>query len=304
MLEHVCLNLLDKVLSHCQNRLRERNLTQEQYSIIERLSDDTSIVIKKADKGSSIVIQNRLDYIKEGVRQLSDEKFYTKCKEDLTMKHYHMVQDVVIELFDKKYISEQTYKFLITGRKRTSVFYLLPKIHKRLVDPPGRPIVSSVDSSTEKILMMLDLILQPQVLLTKSYIRDTPDFLRKLEDVEINQDCWIIALNMSSLYTNVPQHESFEEMKYYFEWSDSGIPTKYLSKLLELVLQCNNFQFNKKHYLQINGTAIGTRVAPHMLICLWIQWKGSISTPTTNHPNIGTDLLMIFGLSLRELRQN
>ena len=262
MLEHIYQNLLEKILSHCPNRLRDRNLTQNQYSIIERLADDTSIVIKKADKGSNIVIQNRLDYIKEGIRQLSDSKFYTKCKEDLTMKHYHMVQDVVLDLFNKKYISEQTYKFLTTGGKRTSVFYLLPKIYKRLVDPPGRPIVSSMDSPTEKISMMLDLILQPQVLLTKSYIKDTPDFLRKLEDVVITQDCWMIALDVSSLYTNIPQRESLEEMTYYFERSDSGIPTRYLSKLLELVLQCNNFQFNKKHYLQVNGTAMGTRVAP------------------------------------------
>ena len=32
--------------------------------------------------------------------------------------------------------------------------------------------------------------------------------------------------------------------------------------MLELVLKCNNFKFNRKHFLQINGTAMGTRVAP------------------------------------------
>ena len=32
--------------------------------------------------------------------------------------------------------------------------------------------------------------------------------------------------------------------------------------MLELVLKLNNFTFNSAHYLQINGTAMGTRVAP------------------------------------------
>ena len=32
--------------------------------------------------------------------------------------------------------------------------------------------------------------------------------------------------------------------------------------LLKMVLELNNFQFNGKHYLQVGGTAMGTRVAP------------------------------------------
>ena len=32
--------------------------------------------------------------------------------------------------------------------------------------------------------------------------------------------------------------------------------------LLELVLKCNNFKFDRNVFLQISGTAMGTRVAP------------------------------------------
>ena len=35
-----------------------------------------------------------------------------------------------------------------------------------------------------------------------------------------------------------------------------------LLELLKIVKHKNNFQFNRKHYLQIGGTAMGTRVAP------------------------------------------
>ena len=39
-------------------------------------------------------------------------------------------------------------------------------------------------------------------------------------------------------------------------------PNSRIYELLELVLKCNNFVFDGDHYLQINGTAMGTHVAP------------------------------------------
>ena len=41
-----------------------------------RLKETKHIVIKKADKGSNVVIQNKCDYTEEGLRQLSEVKFY------------------------------------------------------------------------------------------------------------------------------------------------------------------------------------------------------------------------------------
>ncbi len=34
--------------------------------------------------------------------------------------------------------------------------------------------------------------------------------------------------------------------------------------LLNIVLNCNNFQFNDENFLQIGGTAMGTKVAPSL----------------------------------------
>ena len=39
-------------------------------------------------------------------------------------------------------------------------------------------------------------------------------------------------------------------------------PTQTLVKLLTLILKCNNFEFNGKHYLQVQGTALGNKMAP------------------------------------------
>ena len=263
MLEHIQEILTDRILNHNPSKARPRNLTNKQYQLLQNLQNNNSIVIKKADKGSNIIIMDREFYVKEAMRQLTDTKFYKRIDKDLTLEHYSLVQELILEMFNKKIISEQTYKFLSTGGKRTSIFYLLPKIHKNLMNPPGRPIVSSVDCPTERISMMLDIILQPLLLDTKSYIKDTPDFLRKIEELTILSEENFFTLDVASLYTNIPLEESLDIMEEeFFPQTNCGIPVPYLKKLLELILKCNNFKFNRKHFLQINGAAMGTRVAP------------------------------------------
>ena len=87
-------------------------------------------MIKKADKGSNVVIQNVDDYIKEGLRQLGDEKFRKKLDHDPTLKFRSSIHKELEHVFAEKEISEKTFLFLIMGGKRRSIFYMLPKIHK------------------------------------------------------------------------------------------------------------------------------------------------------------------------------
>jgi hypothetical protein len=58
--------------------------------------------------------------------------------------------------------------------------YLLPKIHERLSDVPGRPVISNCGTSTEKAS---DHHLKPIMKTGKSYIRDTGHFLEKLKEI-------------------------------------------------------------------------------------------------------------------------
>ena len=53
---------------------KDNNLTREERKYFYDLRNDTSIIIKEADKGSVIVIWDKEDYLKEAEKQLS-------CKE-------------------------------------------------------------------------------------------------------------------------------------------------------------------------------------------------------------------------------
>ena len=53
--------------------LKYSNLSTEEWKAIKSLADDRSIVIKKADEGSAVVVWELSDYIKEAKKQLEDK---------------------------------------------------------------------------------------------------------------------------------------------------------------------------------------------------------------------------------------
>ena len=57
--------------------------------------------------------------------------------------------------------------------------YLLRQIHKRLIDVPGRPVISNCGNPTEKVSECLHHHLQPVMKEGRSYDKDTQDFLEK-----------------------------------------------------------------------------------------------------------------------------
>ena len=121
---------------------KKKNLTQEEYKSIKSLKTNPDIIIKPADKGSAIVILNKDNHIAEGERQLQDKQFYEETNTDLTGEVIHRVSLFVNNMLQRGQITEKTSSYLTTNIDRTQQLYLLPKIHKDMNNPPGRPIVS------------------------------------------------------------------------------------------------------------------------------------------------------------------
>jgi hypothetical protein len=132
------------------------NLTQPEREALTLLSKNTHIVIKPADKGSAVVIQNTTDYIKEGLRQLNDPNYYIEVQSDLTSQHNDEVGQLLSTMKDSGEISAKCYVYLYNQQPRTPQLYLLPKIHKNKTPVPGRPIVSANNSPTERISQFVD----------------------------------------------------------------------------------------------------------------------------------------------------
>ena len=70
------------VLNHMKTELAQHthprfNTTKGERRVIKSLKRNQDIVIKPADKGGAIVIQDLADYIKEGEHQLMKKEHYT-----------------------------------------------------------------------------------------------------------------------------------------------------------------------------------------------------------------------------------
>ena len=114
---------------------------------------DPPIVIKPADKGGNIVIMNREDYIKGGLRQLSDDNHYEELNDDPTLNYNNQIHQILQQAVNFEIIDEKM-KTLYNKTPRIPNFYMLPKIHK--IGTPGRPIVNGIGSITEKISAYID----------------------------------------------------------------------------------------------------------------------------------------------------
>ena len=125
------------------------------------LDNGKSVVIKKTDKGLCVVVWDREDYIAEAERQLGDVTVYKDV--NFKGKILHDLAETSNKLFrnlkDKRGITEKQLKYFTIDFKKTTNLrrlYLLSKIHKRLFEVPGRPVIPNCGTPTEKVSESLD----------------------------------------------------------------------------------------------------------------------------------------------------
>ncbi len=80
--DHVQQLIVDEILDCKATQHYPCNMSNDEYKAINSLSQNHQITIKKADKGSNIVVMDTKDYIHEGLRQLSDKESYEGTDED------------------------------------------------------------------------------------------------------------------------------------------------------------------------------------------------------------------------------
>ena len=243
------------------------NLSPDEKNALKELCNNKDIIIKPADKGSAVVVMRRQDYLKEGYKQLSDPKFYRKLDNEPTADFHNEIRNFLEDMYQNGEIDLTVQRYLLEDTTRTSQLYLLPKIHKNVLPPPGRPIISANGCPTERISQFVDHFLNPSNKLLRSFVKDTTHFLKLLKDLgNIPNDCILVTMDVSSLYTNIPNDEglqaAMQTLERHRNTPDIKPTNLTLVKLLEMVLKMNNFQFNGVNFLQVGGTAMGTKVAP------------------------------------------
>lgn len=281
------------------------NISQEQRCAIEELQCNNMVVIKPADKGSAIVIMDRVQYIREAERQLTVLEHYIPLVESIQMETRVLQIPILDELKCQGYITERQRKFLLgPDFPRPRLFYLLPKVHKKMESwpiegiPPGRPIISDCDSESYHIAKFIDFYLNPISQRHNSYIKDTYDFIEKIHNIRVPDHTFLFTIDVVSLYTNIDTELGLQAVAEAFQrYPDSERPDEALLKLLKLGLTRNDFLFNGKYYLQVHGTAMGKTFAPSYANIYMAAWETTVLPKCPQRPLVYLRYLDdIFGL--------
>lgn len=262
---------------------RERqNLTQIEVKALKDLKNNKHIVIKPADKGSTVVIMGRDQYILEVQRQLNDKTYYRKLEHPIYLDTIPLVHSIIDTLHNKKFINSKQTKYLKGDKQpRERRFYILPKIHKEPEKwtvphevPPGRPIVSDCGSETYQTAEFIDHYLNPLSIIHSSYVKDTYHFIDIVKSLKVPHNFMFFSIDVDSLYTNIDIKAGLHTVKKIFEkHPNPSRPDKELLQLLEINLTKNDFVFNEEYYLQIKGTAMGKRFAPAYANIFMANWE-------------------------------
>ena len=150
------------------------NPSKLEHTALKELAQDPTLVIKSADKGSGIVVEDTQNYIKDGLEHLADKTIYNEIDSDPTIPLAEGINQYVTQIYKKGIIDATTKEYLYfkeNNMPRIQQLYFLKKIHKNPI--AVRPIVSGCGGPTEKVSQLVDLQLQPFVPKINSNIRDS-----------------------------------------------------------------------------------------------------------------------------------
>ena len=111
---------------------------------------------------------------------------------DPTELHTEKIKSEINNLKDENLLTLRTANSLLEEKIKIPDFHLLPKIHK--ANNPGRPVISSVNCHASRISEFVDYYLQPEVKKLKSYVKDTTDFIKKIEAIDhVSDDSYLVS---------------------------------------------------------------------------------------------------------------
>ena len=181
-------------------------------------------------------------------------------------------------------LSNDTFNYFLVKDPKFARFYLLPKIHKRLHNIPGRPVISNCGFYPENIFSFTNYSSESEII-HKGY-KSLFAEIKSLD--QLPEGAILNTIDVVGLYPNIPHEESLASLRKFLDtrMEKKKVTTETLLELAEILLKNNIFQFSQKTLKQVRGTAIGTKFTPPYAIIFMADFEEEILEDNKLQPRI------------------
>ena len=111
------------------------HLSKEEWKAVKQLKTDKECIVLTTEKGVVLVVMDRQEYIKKANILFADINTYRPIPTDPTSKHNNKLINILKNMKAESGMRENTYNTRYPTGVSTTMFYGLPKIHKKDVSP-------------------------------------------------------------------------------------------------------------------------------------------------------------------------
>ena len=255
-IENTLLKIQQNINNIQQPKRTNNNLTQQQRQLIHLLKQNQNLMVIPTDKNLGPALLTHQQYL-----DLCNEHLKSNIYQ-LTSKSAKIIKGKLIKVvrgFHRTLPYSKDNKIIIHNLDNYSInyFYGLLKIHKKKL--AIRPIVSNAGSILAGLSKWLDFHLQPFLEKIPSFLKDSDALLDALHQLDLEEDFFFFSADVVSMYPNIDIERAINTIDTHI----AGHPLhKQIVRGLKLIMTNNYFVFDDKIFLQLNGTAMGTSVAP------------------------------------------
>ena len=244
---------------------------------MKSLLQDDDIIIRPADKGSGIVVMDTQKYIEGLEEEMFKSESYEKTEAPKYQETEKLVKKTVNKMYKNGHIDDELKKYLVPKFAKPGRLKGNPKLHKK--KRPLRTIVNGIGTPTKKMAEVAEYQLNEYVEQSPSYIKDTTDFLTKLNEINVKlpKGAILFCFDVEKLYPSIPREEGLQACEEALnQRSNQAFSSEAVMDMIRAVLDNNVFHFNSREYIQKDGVAIGSRLGRNYACAYMRKWDEAL----------------------------
>lgn len=197
-------NVKNDILKPYNFRTAKDNLTKQERLALKSLKYCDNVITIQ-DKGSRFVVLGQQEYQNMMLAQLNNYLHYDILDHDPALDHSEVVKEWSRKQFSEGQISQEIATRVVNLEPKPGVAFGNVKTHKR--DNPLRLITSCCGTAIERLSAFTEFYLKPLSQNLPSFVKDSTDFINKLEDFNAKgsfpEGILLVSWDVVSIFPNI-----------------------------------------------------------------------------------------------------